>query len=256
MSNVAPAADAIVAPDDQRTYDAFVSYTHNDRPLVTALQKGLHRIGRRWGRLRALRVFRDDTDLTVSPDLWAKIRDALEQSRFMIVVLSPQAAESVWVNKEVTHWLENRGRDQLMLVVAGGTLHWDEDRACFDPQLSDAALPVLTEPGSLPREPLFIDVSGDEPWDVRNPAFRDKLAALAAPIHGKSKDALVSDDLREQRRFRRLRAAAIAALALLIRRRDRRRIHRGRPTPDGPGTAQQRNRIAAQRRSKGNARRN
>ena len=88
-------------------------------------------------------------------------------------------------------------------------------RACFDPQKSDAAPPVLTEPGSLPAEPLFIDVSDDAPWDYRAPVFREKLTALAAPIHGKPKDQLASDDLREQRRFRRLRAAAIAGLVVL-----------------------------------------
>ena len=46
-------------------------------------------------------------------------------------------------------------------------------------------------------------------------ALRDKVTALAAPIHGKPKDQLAGDDLREQRRFRRLRAAAVAGLAVL-----------------------------------------
>jgi WD40 repeat protein len=205
------------APTHERSldYDAFVSYTHSDRSVVIGIQKGLHQIGRRLGQLRALRVFRDDTDLTASPDLWGRITDALDRSRFLIVTLSPQAAASQWVNKEVGYWLEHRGRDQLMLVVAGGQLRWDETTARFDPQASDAAPPVLTEPGALPAEPLFIDVSDDAPWDYRTAAFRDKITSLAAPIHGKPKDQLASDDLREQRRFRRLRAAAITGLAVL-----------------------------------------
>jgi hypothetical protein len=37
------------------------------------------------------------------------------------------------------------------------------------------------------------------------PVFRDKVTDLAGPIHGKSKYALASDHVREQRRFRRLR---------------------------------------------------
>jgi MTH538 TIR-like domain (DUF1863)/WD domain, G-beta repeat len=196
-------------------YDAFLSYTHRDRPVVSGIQKGLHRIGRRLGQLRALRVFRDDTDLTASPDLWGRIVDALDRSRFLIVTLSPQAAQSQWVNQEVGYWLQQRGRDQLMLVVAAGQLQWDPAGQRFDPDVSDAAPPVLTEPGSLPAEPLFIDVSEDAPWDYRAPVFREKVTALAAPIHGVPKDQLASDDLREQRRFRRLRAAAIAGLAVL-----------------------------------------
>ena len=196
-------------------YDAFLSYTHRDRPVVSGIQKGLHRIGRRLGQLRALRVFRDDTDLTASPDLWGRIVEALDRSRFLIVTLSPQAAQSQWVDKEVGYWLAHRGREQLLLVLAAGQLQWDAESECFDRGVSDAAPPVLSEPGSLPVEPLFIDVSEDAPWDYRGPVFREKLTALAAPIHGVPKDQLASDDLREQRRFRRLRAAAIAGLVVL-----------------------------------------
>src|SRR4029077_12549971 len=80
---------------------------------------------------------------------------------------------------------------------------------------SDAALPVLMEPGVLTAEPLYVDVSADAPWDPSAPTFRDKVTDLAAPIHGKSKYELASDDVREQRRFRRLRRAAIAGLVVL-----------------------------------------
>jgi WD40 repeat protein len=196
-------------------YDAFLSYAHRDKDVTSAIQKGLHQIGRRVGQLRALRVFRDDTNLTANPDLWAKITEALDGSRFMIVVLSPQSATSHWVNEEVSHWLEQRGHEGLMLVLAEGRLLWDEKDARFNPEQSDAAPPVLTQPGSLPVEPLYIDVSGDAPWELSSLVFRDKVTSLAAPIHGKPKDDLTGDDLREQRRFRRLRRAAVAGLVAL-----------------------------------------
>ena len=196
-------------------YDAFLSYTHQDRPVAGGVQKGLHQIGRRLGQLRALRVFRDDTNLEVSPDLWGKITEAMDRARFLVVVLSPQAAQSRWVNQEVGYWLEHRGRERLLLVLADGQLEWDPDRQRFDPQASDAAPAVLTERGVLPTEPFFVDVSGDAPWDARSAVLRDKITALAAPIHGKPKDQLAGDDLREQRRFRRLRAAAVSGLVVL-----------------------------------------
>ena len=99
-------------------------------------------------------------------------------------------------------------------MLAGGQLSWDESQERFDPQASDAAPPVLTEPDALPAEPFYIDVSADAPWDPRSAVLWEKITALAAPIHGKPKDQLASDDLREQRRFRRLRAAAITGLAV------------------------------------------
>jgi WD40 repeat protein len=196
-------------------YDAFLSYAHRDRQVTTAIQKGLHQIGRRVGQLRALRVFRDDTNLAASPDLWGKIVEALDRSGHMIVVLSPQSATSHWVNEEISHWLGHRGCEQLLLVLAEGQLQWDETGRRFDPAGSSAAPPALTQPGSLPSEPLYIDVSDEAPWDLGSLPFRDKVTALAAPVHGKPKDQLAGDDLREQRRFRRLRAAAIAGLGVL-----------------------------------------
>ena len=216
MAEVTRAVDS-PAPEEGEPpqYDAFLSYAHRDRQVTTAIQKGLHHIGRRVGQLRALRVFRDDTNLTANPDLWGKITEALDCSRFMILVLSPQSAGSHWVNEEVRYWLEHRGHEHLMLVLAEGALHWDAENARFDPEPSNAAPPVLTDPGSLPAEPLYIDVGGDAPWDLRSLVFRDKVTALAAPIHDKPKDQLAGDDLREQRRFRRLRRAAIAGLAVL-----------------------------------------
>ena len=77
------------------------------------------------------------------------------------------------------------------------------------------ALPVLTTPGVLTAEPFYVDVGDDAPWDPAAPLFREKVTDLAAPIHGKPKYELASDDVREQRRFRRLRRAAVVGLAIL-----------------------------------------
>jgi len=46
------------------------------------LQGGLHRLAKPWHALRALRVFRDETNLGAEPGLWPSIEAALSQSRF------------------------------------------------------------------------------------------------------------------------------------------------------------------------------
>jgi WD40 repeat protein len=204
-----------VAQGSALDYDAFLSYTHVDEQVAKGIQKGLHHIGKRLGQLRALRVFRDVTDLAANDDLWGNITATMARARYLIVVLSPHAAAAPWVDRELRHWLEVRGREKLLLVLADGQLEWDEHTGRFDPQLSTAAPPVLTEPGSQPTDPLYIDVHADAPWDYRAPVFRQKVTKLAAPIHGKSIDQLFSDDLRERRRFRRWRRAAIAGLVVL-----------------------------------------
>ena len=159
-------------------YDAFLSYTQRDRPAVSGIQKGLHRIGRRLGQLRALRVFRDDTDLTASPDLWSRIVDALDRSRFFIVTLSPLAAQSQWVNQEITYWLQHRGREQLMLVLVDGQLQWDQRTARFDPAISNAARigrltprpPALSPPPAQQRAHCITIVRASMPASFAFPA--------------------------------------------------------------------------------------
>ncbi|MGV9301641.1 hypothetical protein ACWDNU_46850, partial [Amycolatopsis sp. NPDC003676] len=139
----------------------------------------------------------------------------MDQARYCIVVLSPHSAASEWVDREIAYWLRTRGPEHLLFVVAGGQVKWDRELHRFDPDRSTVALPVLTEPGALPTEPLYVDVTEDAPWDPRAALFREKLTDLAAPIHGKPKYELAGEDLREQRRFRRLRRAAVAGLVLL-----------------------------------------
>lgn len=102
-------------------YDAFLSYAHRDKDVTSSIQKGLHQIGRRVGQLRALRVFHDDTNLTANPDLWANITAALDGSRFMIVVLSPQSAASHWVNEELKYWLGRRSSPRTSATASGRT---------------------------------------------------------------------------------------------------------------------------------------
>jgi len=44
-----------------------------------------------------MRVFRDKTGLAVTPELWGSIRKALEGADYFILLASPQAAQSKWV---------------------------------------------------------------------------------------------------------------------------------------------------------------
>lgn len=63
------------AGDVTSGYDAFISYSHAlDGSLAPALQTGLERFAKPWYRPRALRVFRDTTNLAANPGLWSSLR--------------------------------------------------------------------------------------------------------------------------------------------------------------------------------------
>src|SRR5258707_12966279 len=99
-------------------YDAFISYSHaKDKPIAAALQSVVQKLGKPWYWRRALRVFRDDTSLSATPHLWPTIEQALGESRFLILLASPEAAASPWVNKEIAYSLEAKNADNLVIAV-------------------------------------------------------------------------------------------------------------------------------------------
>ena len=108
-------------------YHAFISYSHaSDKPIASALQSIIQKLGKPWYARRALRVFRDDTSLSATPQLWSTIEQALWRSKFMILVASPEASRSEWVSREVSFWIRHKGMDRFLLVLTSGDLIWDE----------------------------------------------------------------------------------------------------------------------------------
>ena len=197
-------------------YDAFVSYSHaSDKPVAAALQAVVQRLGKPWYRRRALRIFRDDTSLSATPGLWPSIEQALGASRFLILLASPQAAASPWVNKEVAWWLDHKGAETLLIAVTEGTVTWDEVRNDFASPKDMPLPPVLT--GRFATEPKWVDLTGlRESADARNTRFIEAGADFAATIHGLPKEDLLSQEVRQQRRALTLAWSAAGTLAVLI----------------------------------------
>src|ERR1700731_4410537 len=120
-------------------YAAFISYSPTaDGPLAAALQSALHSFARPWFKLRALHIFRDQTNLAVNPALWSSIRDALDQSQFFILLASPEAAASPWVEREAEYWVGRNGSSHILIVLAGGALQWDKSTVAFAPETTNA----------------------------------------------------------------------------------------------------------------------
>lgn len=160
-------------------------------------------------------MFRDKTSLSASPSLWSSIEAALSDSRFFILLASPEAASSPWVRKEIDFWRDNKDRDNFLIAVTGGKVVWDKDD--FDWSQTTALPDTLR--GYFPSEPLWVDLTWAADADqlsIRHSRFRDIVSTLAAPIHGRPKDELDSEDVRQHRSFTRVRRIAVAAIAVLM----------------------------------------
>ncbi len=205
-------------------YKAFISYSLKaDKDLATALQSALHRFAKPWYKLRAMRVFRDQANLALNPHLWKSIKEALDQSEYFILLASPEAAKSAkadkpaWVPKEVDHWLSKRTPETLLIVLTDGEIVWDQTAGDFD-WTKTTALP--SNLGKIfSEEPLYLDfrsVRTQTDLSLRSPDFLNKIARIAASLHGRSLDELIGDDIREHKRTRRLAWSVVIAAGLVF----------------------------------------
>jgi WD40 repeat protein len=197
-------------------FNGFISYSHAaDNQLAPAIQRGLHHLAKPWHRRRALWIFRDQTGLAVTPALWSSIQNALDGSDYFVLLASPEAARSPWVNREIEHWMARKSAQKILPVVTDGEWRWDPRTRDFSED--STAVPAALR-GAFAEEPLYLDLRwarDDRHLSLRHSRFRDAIAQLAAPMHGVSKDDLEGEDVRQHRRARRLRVGALSTLVLL-----------------------------------------
>ena len=191
---------------DDYVYEAFLSYRHlpRDRSATVGLQKRLEGMHIPKGvrptaeRRRLGRLFRDEDELPTSGSLSNQIQEALCQSRFLIVVASPQTEESLWVRREIEFFAEQHGRDHILVALAEGEI------GDSLPSLLATRL-VKTEEGEVIEvadEPLAADLTGSDRGRLRTESLRIAAALIGCGYDG----------LRQRMALRRTQvAAAIAA---------------------------------------------
>ena len=198
---------------DQSTaiYDGFISYSHAaDDLLAPRLQAGLQRFAKAWWKRRALRIFRDESSLSANPHLWSSITEALDQSGWFVLLLSPDAADSPWVNHEIEYWKEHKDPTRILPVLTDGTFEWSGG------DVSGTAVPEQLH-GSFAEEPRWVDMrfARDETdLDLKDPRFADAVADIASGLRGVPKDELASEEVKQHRRT--IRTAWAAGVLLLV----------------------------------------
>jgi hypothetical protein len=199
-------------------YVGFISYSRGgDEEFAEALQREVERFAKPWNRLRAVRLFRDVTNLTASATLWGSIQEALSSSRWLVLLASPTASGSDWVGKEIQWWVSDPKRAaRILLVLTEGELAWDSDRRDFDPMASTALHPALR--GVFAEQPLWVDARWSREagtLNMKDPRMQRTVVDVASTLRGLQKDQLVGEAVREQKRTRRLAGAAVTSLAVL-----------------------------------------
>ncbi len=134
-----------MAEASQFRYRAFLSYSHRDTPWAKWLHSALEGfrvdsdlVGRSTpiGPVpKSLRpIFRDREDFSAGHSLNEQTESALQSSQFVVVICSPNAARSIYVNEEIRRFKEiGRGGYVIPIIVDGEP--GDPERECFPPAL-------------------------------------------------------------------------------------------------------------------------
>ena len=197
-------------------FRAFISYSHADKAFADWLHRALesYRLPSRLvGEKTAVGavpakltpIFRDRDELPAAGDLSVELLSALAQSSFLIVIASPSAARSRWVNEEVRHFKKVHGEGRVLVLIVDGDPASGDDSECFPL----AVRRRVDDDGRITDQQV-------EPIaaDLRAGGDGKRLAKLklVAGLTGLALDRMVQ---REQARRQR-RLAALAAVAGVI----------------------------------------
>ncbi len=199
-------------------YAAFISYSHADQAVARWLHRSLERyrlprslVGSSspFGPVerRLLPVFRDREELPASGDLGSELHASLAASRFQIVLCSPHAAGSKWVNEEIVTFKRVHGEGRTLALIVAGEPYAGGSLECF-PAALRFRLDAAGNLSDQPAEPIAADIRPGK--DGRRLA----LLKLIAGLTGLQLDVLARRDA--ARRQRQLAFVAAASLGVSV----------------------------------------
>ena len=192
-------------------YRAFISYSHQDKDWGAWLHRALetYRVPKKivgkatpYGPIpqRLTPIFRDRDELATADNLSEEITAALKASLFLVVICSPAAAKSRWVNEEIKTFKHLHGEGRVRaVIVSGEPFSGDRETECFPESLRfkfDANGEITAERA----EPIAADLrpGGD--------GKKYALSKLVAGLTGARLDELIQRE--QMRRNSRMRVAA------------------------------------------------
>lgn len=188
-------------------YRAFLSYSHQDENWAVWAHRALetYRLPRKLvgketstGKIpaRVQPVFRDRDDLPTSSHLADSVKQALKDSANLILICSPAAAQSRWVNEEIREFSRARGGDRIFCLVVAGEPGGDPSvDGCFPSALAEIGI----------NEPLAADA---RKWADGKHLAKLKLVAGMLGIR--------LDELRQRDRQRQRKRQFVFGLGVMV----------------------------------------
>lgn len=195
----------------EKKYDAFISYSHEDANFASLLERVLEDY--RPPKIsnisqNHLEIFRDKKDF-VGVEYDKAVKQHLQDSRKLIVICTPRARVSQYVNDEISFFAETNGSEQIIPILLDGL---PNNEAILEQETIKAFPEALI---NCLQMPLAIDyrgfrISSDK---VDKGEFDDAWFTLLANIYDVPRSAI---EQREKERQIRTRNQWIKGLSSVI----------------------------------------
>jgi WD40 repeat protein len=208
-------------------YDMFISYSHKDKKWGRWLYKNLTRynipkelVGTKNELNEVIpkkfnKIFRDEDRTPAHSKLSKIINDALENSKYLIVICSPNSRESKWVNEEIKFFKKIHGEDKVLAIIVDGEPNATYNEK-YDNQIEafpEALRYEVDKDGNSTKvrtEPLAVNAKG-----IAEGKLRAKVRLIAGLLGLDDFQILMKDELKRIRNEKLLKTL-ITTLILLL----------------------------------------
>jgi WD40 repeat protein len=208
--------------DSKYQFDVFLSYSRIDEAFGRKLEEALENytlpkdVNSRAISKKRLNVFRDKKDLVPNDaDYYKAIEGYLNKSQYLVVICSPNARASDYVNDEIRAFLRSNEANRIIPILLSGRPN-NDSRA----KPAEYAFPqALCDALAMPLAVGFTEFER-APGKLNKGVYRDSWYTLLAKIFGTERAEIERLDAKRQARRRAIFAgvslAVIAALSVAL----------------------------------------
>ena len=195
-------------------HDAFISYSRKNEAFASRLEQALESFTAPPGLRdspRHLEIFRDKQDFTGN-EYHRSLETHLQDSAKLIVVCSPEAAHSEYVNDEIRQFARLKGTEGILPVLISGI---PNNEATPEQERQKAFPAALCEVIGMP---LAADFRGFNPEKnkIDRVPYQDAWYTVLANVYGVPRAEIEQRDKKRQARSRRITAAVALVILSLI----------------------------------------
>lgn len=199
-------------------YKAFISYKHAGLSELHAvlLEKHLKTYAKHILQ-PPIKIFRDEQQLKIGANLPERIKDALNNSDYLIYLASGEAAKSIWVQDELLYWCDSlKKTDKLIIILIDGIIDIDIENKKINWENTTSIPGILKDYiESIPLYADFINLNTENHITVQNIDYKKAINNISACLKGVTPEEMNGEEIKIYKKNKFLRNAAIFIISIL-----------------------------------------